>query len=89
MSLTSQRAVDVAYWHMSDVAGRPLYVRYRGCFGRDLLAASITVFDPQRTSGLLARLDSPGTISSSERSADDIGTRADHLAGCVVVLFGR
>jgi catechol 2,3-dioxygenase len=37
-----------------------------------MLALRMSVFDPQRTSALLARLDPPGTISSLERSADDL-----------------
>ncbi len=37
-------------WHDSDLRARPLYVRYWGYFGRDVLAASISLLDPKRTS---------------------------------------
>jgi hypothetical protein len=33
----------------ADLPLRPLYVRYRGYFGRQMLAASISQFDPKRT----------------------------------------
>jgi hypothetical protein len=37
--------LNVCFWHFSDLSARPLYVRYWGYFGREMLAASISHFD--------------------------------------------
>jgi formylglycine-generating enzyme required for sulfatase activity len=39
----------IRQWHFSDAPARPLYVRCRGYFRRQMLAASISLFDATRT----------------------------------------
>jgi hypothetical protein len=42
----AKRGANVSSWHDSDLLGCPLNVRYRGLFGRQMLAAKISLFDP-------------------------------------------
>jgi hypothetical protein len=50
-----EQDVDFRYWHRADIKLRPLFGRDRVESGGHWLVMSISPFDPNRTSGGLAR----------------------------------
>ncbi len=44
------RFLHGSYWHERDMPPRPGYVGFRMYYGRDVLAVSLSHFEPNRTS---------------------------------------
>jgi hypothetical protein len=66
---------NVWFWHYSDLAACPPYVRYRGHFGRQMLAVSISPFDPSPT--LAARLHRMAACRNGRPAQMSTGRRVD------------